>query len=107
MKLQFDNYQEDWGAELLCPKCGFNYLHHDRVEIFDRTEDASSGVHAVVDDGKVTVDTSLNGNPSSRRHGLTIHFWCESCKAKPVLTIAQHKGNTIINIEYTEELADA
>jgi len=107
MKLQFDNYEDGWGAELLCPSCGFNYLHHGRVEIFDRSEDASSDVHVVVDEGKAIVDTSLDGNPSSRRHGLAVHFWCEGCKATPVLTIAQHKGNTVVDINHTGEPADA
>lgn len=103
MELKFDNYDERWGAELLCPNCGFNYLHHDRVEVFERSEDAPQGVHVIVNDGRATVDSSLAGNPSSRRHGLAIHFWCEGCKATPLLTIAQHKGVTHVNITHTGE----
>lgn len=96
---KFDQYETGFGAELLCPSCGFNYLHHDRVEIFECGEDATHGVHVVVADGKATFDTSLEGNPSARRHGLKIHFWCEGCKAKPVLSIGQHKGNTYVDFE--------
>ena len=107
MELKLDNYQEGWGAELLCPNCGFNYLHHDRIEIFERVEDATHGVHVSVADGKAILDTSLAGNPSSRRHGVAIYFWCECCKATPVLTIAQHKGNTVVDITHKGEPPDA
>lgn len=107
MQVKLDNYEDGWGAELLCPNCGFNYLHHDRVEIFERSEDATLGLLVTVAEGKVTMETSLSGNPSSRRNGLTVHFWCEGCKATPVLTIAQHKGNTIVNITHSEESDDA
>jgi hypothetical protein len=97
MKLQFESYQEGFGGELKCPSCGYNYLHHEKVEIFERGEDEEKGLHVKVENGMVTTDTNLSGNPSARRHGLTIHFWCEGCKAKPVLSISQHKGNTLVD----------
>jgi len=97
MKLQFESYEEGFGGELKCPSCGFNYLHHDKVEIFERGEDEEKGLHVKVENGVATIDTNLSGNPSARRHGLTIQFWCEGCKAKPVLSISQHKGNTWID----------
>lgn len=93
----FSEYQEGYGAELVCPSCGFNFLHHDKVEVFERNEDAPNGVHVTIEESKATVDTSLQGNPSSRRHGLKIYFWCEGCEAKPVLSISQHKGNTYVD----------
>ena len=96
---KFGEYHEGFGAELQCPSCGFNYLHHDRVEVFECGEDATHGVHVTVSDGKATFDTSLEGNPSRRRHGLKVHFWCEGCKAKPVLSIIQHKGNTYVDFQ--------
>lgn len=96
---RFQEYEVGFGAELLCPNCGANYLHHDRVEIFERGEDAEYGVHVVVADGQANFDTSLNGNPSARRHGLKIHFWCEACKAEPVMSIGQHKGTTHVDFE--------
>lgn len=99
MTPKFQNYEEGFGSELLCPTFGSNYLHHDRVEIFECGEDASQGVHVVVDDGKATFDTSLDGNPSKRRHGLKVYFRCEGCRAKTVLSISQHKGNTYVNFE--------
>ena len=57
------------------------------------------------DEGKTlaaasSIDTDLKGNPSARRDGLAIRFWCESCDARPVLTIAQHKGSTLV--EFSE-----
>lgn len=94
---KFDDYQDSYGADLLCPACGFTYLHHTSVEIFERSEDAENGVHITVEGGKATVDNSLKGNPSSRRHGLRIRFSCEGCEATPVLTIKQHKGKTAVD----------
>lgn len=97
MTPEFEPYEEGYGAELKCPSCGFNYLHHNKVEIFECGEDAKQGVHVTVADGAATMDTDLSANPSMRRHGLKIEFWCEGCKAKPVLFVAQHKGNTVID----------
>jgi hypothetical protein len=84
-------------AELFCPKCGGNYLNHDKVEIFDRSEDKPLGLHVSVIAGRATVDSEMAGNPSSRRHGLTITFACESCGQQSVLSIGQHKGNTEVD----------
>jgi hypothetical protein len=75
------------------------YLHHEKVEVFERNEDREEGLHAVVTSGAVTVDTSLEKNPSQRRNGLLITFSCEHCSAKPVLSIVQHKGQIYLNIE--------
>ena len=96
---KFGEHEQGFGAELKCPACGSNYLHHERVEVFECGEDASSGVHVAVEGGKATFDTSLAGNPSARRHGLKISFWCEGCDAKPVLALSQHKGNTYVDFE--------
>ena len=48
-------------------------------------------------DGVATVDTSVTGNPSRRRHGLKIYFWCEGCSSKSELSVSQHKGVTSVN----------
>jgi len=102
MTPKFANYEKDFGAELLCPNCEGNYLHHGEVEIFECGEDAGHGIHVTVSDGKATMDTSLKGNPSSRRHGLKINFWCEQCHAKSLLLVKQHKGNTGVDFTITE-----
>ena len=86
-------------TELLCPSCGSIFLHHDKVEIFECREDERYGIHVVVSNGKATIDTSLEGNPSYRRHGLKIYFWCEECGAKPILSANQHKGSTLIDFD--------
>lgn len=90
--LQFNEHNE-----LLCPACGNQYLHQGKVVVFNpETEDAKEGVKVEVDGLRVRVEPELEGNPSRRRQGLLIHFSCEGCDEKPVLSIAQHKGNTIV-----------
>ncbi|MBN6112443.1 hypothetical protein HEP73_04364 [Xanthomonas sp. GW] len=103
MQLKFADYNEGEGAELLCPRCMFNYLHHYQIDIFERGEDAATGLHVQVVDGSCTTDTLLRDNPSSRRHGLTVGLWCEGCRARLLLTIAQHKGVTLVDLIDTGE----
>jgi hypothetical protein len=96
-------------SELLCPRCGNEYLHHGEVAVYDRREDAPEverfGVVPVTDpdfpifpiigSSRATYDVlpdAESRNPSSRRNGVTIAFSCEGCHAVSVLQIAQHKG---------------
>jgi hypothetical protein len=82
---------------LRCPRCLELYLHHEAVTVFNRGEDAERTTVTSIRDGHANtsiMNSSECENPSSRRHGLTISFWCEMCDAKPVLTLAQHKGQT-------------
>ncbi|RUR51430.1 hypothetical protein [Vreelandella populi] len=95
------SYNDGYGAELQCPNCNGNYLHHEKIEVFEREEDAKSGLQVTVAGKEVTTSTSLSGNPSLRRHGIAISFSCEFCDAVPVLTIAQHKGNTLVDMNFT------
>lgn len=96
------------GNTLLCPCCGGEYLHHDTVSVFMRPEDAESTLVTTVSATASITDllpSNVSGNPSSRRGGITISFWCESCHGDPEhinkplfkLHIAQHKGNTFLN----------
>ena len=100
--VKFDKDDPTW---LTCPHCGQNNLHHDAVSVFCRSGE----------DGPVTA-TTVDGNnmvyrkegpamdqacPSSRRDGLAISFWCERCPAISELTIAQHKGTTILGWRIT------
>lgn len=103
MKLKFD-VDSGLGAVLLCPQCGSTYLHHDKVEVFERGED-KGGLHIKVTD-EVEINRDLRGNPSNRRHGLKVYFHCENCNAIPVLSIAQHKGSTCMDLNFTEEPED-
>jgi hypothetical protein len=90
---------------LLCPRCGFNCMHHYRVTAFNRKEDDArvQKTDIVTDDlywggGSAEVRVSLvkntSDNPSSRRHGITMCFFCEGCHGKFKLSIDQHKGQT-------------
>jgi predicted RNA-binding Zn-ribbon protein involved in translation (DUF1610 family) len=95
---------------LICPRCGSDTLHHERVTSFDRAEDASQVVKTAVFAGNVSVDpaASNTGNPSSRRDGIVIDFTCEQCGNAPLqLTIGQHKGSTEIGWRFQGDAATA
>jgi len=90
-------------TRLACPGCSTQNLHHWRVEVFHRGEDKEKGLHVDIgrdtpppdDPGEdVHIDSRLTGNPSRRRHGLKVYFYCENCSVEPVLCLAQHKGET-------------
>jgi hypothetical protein len=68
------------------------------VTVFDRTEDSPTMVRTRVSNGIVESREVPNGNenPSSRRDGIAIGFWCECCPVKSELTIAQHKGQELV-----------
>lgn len=98
------------GAILLCPRCGDSYLHHRGVVSFDRSEDAETVLRTAMEVGKTTVQLvaqAQSGNPSSRRDGIVIQFWCEKCgggedgSSVIELTLAQHKGETELAWRFT------
>lgn len=107
-------FSSDYGAQdtpvLECPSCGFGFLHQCRVEVFSREEeDSKKGQHVSVDyaDGvSVTPEVgSDDGNPSRRRDGIIVKFWCEDCRNKNnpyELVIQQHKGNEYIFWDLSE-----
>ena len=85
---------------LQCPYCEGEYLHQRQIEIFERErEDQEAGTHVVVNGEEVCIDKDLRENPSLRRQGLRIYFYCEGCDRIPALTIVQHKGNTRLEFE--------
>ncbi len=90
MKLpEFDT--QDFGAPVLkCGNCGGSYIRHLRVDVYERHDDATSGLHVIVSNGRASFDHDLTGNPSERREGMTITFACEMCPEKSILSIAQH-----------------
>jgi hypothetical protein len=79
-----------------CPYCGGGSLHHSVVDVFERGEDEPEHTKVHVDGSNVIISRGKNGNPSLRRDGLSIFFWCESCENHPKLNIYQHKGSTYI-----------
>ena len=97
-------------ANLPCPRCGNDYLHHRGVTAFDRMEDSEIVLRTAVEVGKTTVQLVAqadSGNPSVRRDGLVIQFWCEHCgggddgESIIELTLAQHMGATQIAWRFT------
>jgi hypothetical protein len=65
-------------------------------------EDSPTGMHVIVDGAGVAVDHGVgcnDGNPSRRRDGLAIYLTCEGCDAVSVLTLVQHKGISMLDIE--------
>ena len=95
--------QDGYDSVLLCSACGGEYLHHSKVEVFERAEDEQTGLHVTAGVGPPTVDRDMARNPSSRRHGLLINFWCEYCSAITILSIAQHKGITCLETATTRD----
>lgn len=82
---------------LLCPGCQGEYLHHDTVDVFNRSEDADIGQHVrIPNDGTLSIDAQMTGNPSVRRHRILIGFWCELCFGCFSLSLAQHKGMSFL-----------
>jgi hypothetical protein len=87
------------GQELRCPRCGYTDLHHGRVTIFDRNEDAEMTVVTTVAGGLAEahlLPSDTAGNPSFRRDGLAIAFACEGCGDDLELTIAQNGGSSTV-----------
>ncbi len=93
------------------PKCRFNCLHHRGVTIYQRGEDSNQTSITEVGWDAATAAATVNtksvlscvlpppseGNPSQRRYGLTIQFYCEGCGGDFELCMAQHKGETYLN----------
>lgn len=89
------------GNTLICPSCGSLNLHHNRVEVFERRhEDSPEGFHVAVDCDASTaiVDSAIIGNPSERRGGISVTFWCERCEGTSRLDLAQDKGRTLVSL---------
>jgi hypothetical protein len=84
-------------AELLCPNCGHDHLHHEGVVSYDRAEDDERIMMTTVRGQYASSLVTQNNaqNPSARRDGVAISFWCEGCHEHWELTIAQHKGKSL------------
>lgn len=96
---QSDRVEIEDDGSLTCPRCKdryASYLHHGAVTVYDRNEDEVMTVKTRVKTTGVSsiVPSCQSGNPSSRRHGVTIEFQCEHCEGLLTLGISQHKGMT-------------
>jgi hypothetical protein len=93
---------------MLCPVCKDPHTCHERVEVFNRQEDADTGTHVTIVGSSVKVDKDVRDNPSRRRDGVRIYFTCEHCHheinidSPPMfqLLLIQHKGNTLFETVY-------
>lgn len=98
----------DRDNQLRCPRCNDNYLHHVTTQVFTREEDADYVDVTTVgpsDCTQVRFRNDETANPSNRRHGILIHFYCEVCSEEDrtddlVLAIAQHKGETYMGWKF-------
>lgn len=82
---------------LCCPACTEGNLHHDKVEIyFRKDEDSEDGINVSIDKNGIVKRKGMTWNPSSRRDGVRICFYCEHCDKVTTLTVYQHKGNTFV-----------
>lgn len=94
------------GSALRCPSCGNDYLHHERVTVFDTLEDNSARfrktrVTSIEGDEVNHRVVTTDQNPSARSNGVAIEFWCENCDHISELTLAQHKGNSYLVLRPT------
>jgi len=122
VEIEREAWLGDVRRALTCPHCGSGYLHHYGFTDYERDEDAN--VENVIDCGSVlfdekgerfsvfdrnTCDPNFTGgnlqvfsnladdrNPSSRRHGIVIKFYCEECPNISLMCIAQHKGTSYV-----------
>ncbi|SRR5580765_4738543 len=102
---------------LQCPRCRSEdgYLHHNEITVFDRGEDDVWTEVTTVQGGRISshrLPSRLCDNPSSRRDGIRIGFWCEVCgpehpyDASTIwLEFAQHKGNTLVSWRFDPDEA--
>lgn len=98
---------------LQCPVCEDGNLHQRTVEVYQRwKEDAEHGGAWGHISAGLDVIMPMEKNPSPRRDGVRIRFMCEHCslaaagptsvdfaEVGPVMTIIQHKGETIMEWE--------
>ena len=98
---------------LTCAGCGGEWLHHFRIEVYQRVTEDGAGLRCTIDDDGTSKwrRDDMTNNPSSRRDGVRIILRCELCDAITALTIRQHKGQTILAKEvmlaFTREEEDA
>jgi hypothetical protein len=92
----------DTDGLVICPRCGGDYTHHGAVTIYHRLEgeDGPRVLITKIADEQIATSVAAeprSGCPSSRRDGLAIVFQCENCGQHFELTLAQHKGQTLVD----------
>jgi len=108
-------YGSETASILACPVCGEGYLHHLDTIVYSRDGEDQDGKVTVVYGSGATGNGPfcMESNPSRRRDGLRITFYCECCgsgsanlqTAMPTgmhLCILQHKGSTYMYWEVSD-----
>jgi len=87
---------------LACPRCGEWFTHHGAVTIQHRQNEDGPASFIRIKDGEIRIlghQPQTGADWSSRRGAVQIEFSCEVCEGDNVgfvLSLLQHKGNTII-----------
>jgi predicted GIY-YIG superfamily endonuclease len=89
---------------LHCPVCDFPFTHLKNVTVWARPEDCTPNTVLIeTQTGHIHVGNSNEGNPSSRRDGLSMLFYCENGEHTFIIDIAQHKGETFADVRWNIE----
>lgn len=93
-----------WGGlYLVCPACGDNYTHVQGVALLDR--DGSGGPVKVRTLWVGRQPRAVVPEPelSAERDTLVIFVWCEACDETSAIALAQHEGNTRVDVTHAPE----
>lgn len=91
---------ESYGTTIACPYCKDPHgFHHRRIDAYFRKNDRDKhGPYVSIDyeKGLSKYDrfSSMDENPSGKRDGISIWFWCETGCPDSKLNIKQHQGTT-------------
>jgi hypothetical protein len=95
-------------AELVCPICNGNNLHHGEVRVYGRPVEDGDGIKVSVKGATTEVIPQGAREFVGRRDHIEIHFTCETCGDCEEgdgfwLTIIQHKGTTFLFTRLKDE----
>ena len=84
---------------LLCPDCGFDYLHQVAVEVKFRDNEDGDGTQVICSQKESKITRFKNEDEKrTRRDIIFVYFTCENCDGIKRMVIDQHKGQTIISL---------
>ena len=101
-------FSKDDSSRVVCPSCGDDQIHHEAVTVFDRKEDAPTTATVIERVNRVSTIIGAQAecaNPSPRRNGIAVRFWCETCDKVFEMTLAQHKGCTFLEWRIADQTA--
>lgn len=81
----------DHNGHLLCPSCGFDHLHHKKVDVsFKIGSNIKS--NSIIDVNGLSNNFEIQDNCPDDYIDIT--FWCEKCGKESKLSIMQTKGRS-------------